>query len=43
MMKKKRVSSMVQKWQQVKKQVEKEDLAKEKRQAAIREKINQLK
>ncbi|GFO01315.1 formin-binding protein 4-like [Plakobranchus ocellatus] len=43
MMKKKHMSSMVQKWQKVKKEVEKEDRAKEMRQAAIRKKIEELK
>ncbi|XP_005103895.1 formin-binding protein 4 [Aplysia californica] len=43
MMKKKHMSSMVQKWQRVKKEVEKEDRDKELRQAAIRQKIQELK
>ncbi|KAI8783431.1 axoneme-associated protein mst101(2) [Biomphalaria glabrata] len=43
MMKKKHMSTMVQKWQKVKKEVEKEDMAKELRQAAIRKKIEELK
>lgn len=43
MMKKKHMSSMVQKWQKVKIEVEKEDRAKELRQAAIRKKIEELK
>ncbi|CAL1529590.1 unnamed protein product [Lymnaea stagnalis] len=43
MMKKKHMTSMVQKWQKVKKEVEKEDRAKELRQAAIRKKIEELK
>lgn len=43
MMKKKHMSSMVQKWQKVKIEVEKEDRVKEMRQAAIRRKIEELK
>ncbi|BFZ03952.1 hypothetical protein BsWGS_06991 [Bradybaena similaris] len=43
LMKKKHMSSMVQKWQKVKIEVEKEDRAKEIKQAAIRRKIEELK
>ncbi|XP_059150680.1 uncharacterized protein LOC131937352 isoform X1 [Physella acuta] len=43
MMKKKHMTSMVQKWQKVKKEAEKEDRDKEMRQAAIRKKIEELK
>ena len=43
MMKKKHMSSMVQKWQKVKKEVEKEEKDKEAREAAIRQKIADLK
>lgn len=43
MLKKKHMSSMVQKWQTVKKEVEKEEKDKEAREAAIRQKIKDLK
>ena len=37
------MSTMVQKWQKVKKEVEKEEKEKERREAAIRQKIKDLK